>query len=353
MNTNTNDMSAVSGSSHVATLIERGGKKLSSLIAELVVKSEEVAAGPVTTLSLMREIYTDTVLRTEFPRLGSKDTDDDIGNNYAEAYKSMEPNAAGELKSKSVNFFTKFYQGTDDGKETLFQYEQTVLATSKDPSKAQVLYQKMENHELENLKRKLKFKLTQGRNYIRKAVGVWHVWQDLLEHTDAEGKPYVILDYTTNNVYASKYPLDLVDNMRRGKFQPMSVGDVLKLDVQEAIDMGGNLYDNLIKQLSRDTNTNKVGKYPIPANTDDAANCLVAFLAYIDIDSEDGQNHVNDLKKMMTQKKGGEELIENVGALLGNLKGMWTPALQGRYEALLEKKLEAGDTDDKPAVKAA
>jgi hypothetical protein len=349
LNASTTDVS-INGAAnnHTLELVLKGGAELSAAVAELVTKAEEVAAGPISVLNIMRRIFGDDGLRDEFPRLGTKDTDDDIGNAYAETYKAMVPDASGERKSKNVNFFTVFWRETPKGKEHTFQAEQVALALGKDPTKAEKLYRDMPRRDLENLKKKLNHQLAQGRGYIRKAVGVWHVWQDLLEHTDEDGKPYVELDYSDNNVRGSKYPLDLVDNKKRGKFRPMSVGDVLKLDVDAAIEMGGDLYDNLETQLSRDTNNKKDGKYPVPGNVDDATNCMAALLNYIDADSEDGEQHTSDLKEMMTKKKGGEELILQVGSLIRNLRGMWTEGLQTTYARLIDKQVAARAIEDKP-----
>lgn len=325
------------------------GSALSPIIAGLILKGEEVSAGPVTVLNEARKAYGDDKLSTEFPRLDSKSKDYEggtSGNGYTEFYKAEEE-IAGETTTRNANFFTDWWGAQEAGKVQNYQLAQIAVAQSKDPSKAEQLYREMAPDKLANLKKKLQNAKSKGRTYIRKAIGCWWVMSDLYEHTDKSGNPVCTLAYAEGPT-ANTYPFDLIDNTQLRNFRPMSVGDVMKLDVAAAIEAGGSLYEQLKLQLKRDTSDKGKNKLPKIERVDQWLDYASRLFDFIDSGSAEGKEHGDAIRARLAQKKGGEHAIEVIGRGMTDFKELWSDGLQTRYSRQIDDQLQA--TDDKPAI---
>ena len=169
---------------------------------------------------------------------------------------------------------------------------------------------------------------------------------DLAEHVDKSDNPFVSLAYADSPT-ANTLPFDLIDNTRLRMFRPMTVGDVLKLNVQEAIEAGGNLYDALIKQLARDTNKETKNKFPKIERVEQWFDAAMRVFDFISFDTAEGREHADAIRARMAQKSGGTHAVEVVGRGMSDFKELWSDALQVKYSRLIDDKLAQGD--DKPA----
>ena len=365
MNTQVTNVSAQSDRSHAQRIAAMGGKELSALLASLILKGEEVAAGPVTVLSQLRKTFVDSqgneTLTENFPRLGTGGEDDETDytglNVYTEFYKA-DVIVNGETKSKDANFFTDAYNATDIGTSQNFVLTQIGFAQSKtEMDKAEQAYRDMTPDQLANLKKRTQNAKSKGRMYLRKAIGVWYVMADLSEAVATVqtglcdvGSPLVSLEYAAD-YKTNSLPFNLVDNTRLRMYRPMAVGDVMKLNVKEAIATPGHLYDVLIKQLARDTNKDKGGKFPAITNAQMFMDGAFRMLTFIDYETEAGEENSKAITEIMARKKGGDHAVLMVGGLLSQLRQLWTPEMAVKYGRLINEQLVA--ETDKPAIKAA
>lgn len=348
MSNNVKDVSIVQGEqAHVLSVMAKAGKTFSKVIADLIAKSSEVDAGPVTVLSALRSIFntidndgveTDHIL-DEFPRLNTssiKGDDDYIETNgYTERYEAP-VTKDGETKNKKMNFFTEAWAATDEGKAQAFVIAQCLL-WKKDRPKTEPLYKAMTNVEIDNLLKKTKNEMTKGRAYLRKAVGMWATIYDLKLIEDKKGEWVVTLEETKNDTTANSYPYNLINWAKGGQlFRPMKVSDVLRLDVAAAQAEGGDLYDALEAQLSRDTgNGTKSKTYPICTNSIMVFNAAAAIVNGLD----DSDALATELKEAMSKKKGGREYVEMLGTLRNTINSLWSKSLQVAFDRYLEDKI--------------
>lgn len=352
-------MNAGNDFAHAVNMAAKGGKAINDLIADLATKAGEVAAGPVTVLNTIRKQYAgkeDQIL-VDFPRLDTTFDPENPTNEHCENYKVQEEVEGQDTKTRPHNFFTDYISATDFGKSRLFVQSQCKLALGKTPEKAERLYQDMSRHALENLKTKVGNELTKARKWVRQAIGCWEVMQALGEHLIPKTEdPLVVLEHseaaTKNSV-----PFNLVDGTRHGYYRPMTVGDVMKLDVDAAVKKGGHLYDTLKSQLARDIGDGAAGKagkkYPVPTSVDQAYDAIMSIVNYLDNESDTGRDHQGEIKARMAQKKGGELMIRAVARWRMEANALWTPALQTRHERMIEAEIAAGGADENPADKAA
>ena len=351
----TNNMTAQNDQSHVVSLMHKGGKLLSDTIAALILKGQEVDAAPVTVLNTLRQIYNGKDkdgnevdnIRAEFPRLNTSSIKGDDNyvetNEYTERYEAPKT-VDGVTKEKKLNFFTEAWSTLPAGEAQAFVLKQCLMTKdAKTAAQAEQLYKDMSNIQIDGLIKATRRAMSRGRTYLRKAVGTWYVQMDLLDITNDNGVSPVTLDPSDNGSTANSFPYDLVNNLKRGKYQPMSVADIIKLNVRDARAQGGDLYDALIAQLSRDSETTK-NKYPVCENPEQIYDASAAIVNGLD----DNDDLVTALKEKMQKKKGGAEYIRMIGALKGAINAVWTKSLQIAYERMVEKNIESvGEDDDK------
>jgi len=325
----------------------KAGKELSALVKSLAIKSSEVDAAPHTVLVMLRRIFntkdaagaeTD-ILSQEFPRLNTSSIVGDDNyvetNGYCERYEAPITEPGKETKLKKLNFFTSFWQSTDEGKAQLFVLAQIKMCRGNDRAKAEKFYRDMDNAALDTLEKNTKRAASRSRSYVRKAIGVYFVMMDLLNITDNKGNLVVTLDESANQD-ANSFPYDLVNIEKQGRqYRNMNVTDILKLDVAAARAEGGSLYEKLLAQLERDTQQTKT-KYPLCENAEqilDAASAIVNGL----LDNDDLNTAI---KAAMGKKKTGLEYLRMIGALRGALNGIWSKSLQLAYDRSLDTDIE-------------
>lgn len=349
------DVSAQTGASHVSYIVGVLGDEVNSLVTGLIRKGEEVAAGPLTVLQAIRarfhakfggEEKGDAQMSVEFPRLDTTFESGDT-NAFTEIYEGEKPNETGELKTRKLNFFTEAWEQFDEGKAQVFVLRQIKLAKSKDSSKAEEKFRAMTPDALDNLQKRTTNAKTKGRAYLRKSIGVWFVMIDLadviVKHNGNDICPVTLEfadDWQTNTM-----PLNLIDNTRLRKYRPMAIGDVLKLDVAAAKAEPGNLYDNLEKQMSRDTGAGK-SKIPQLSSVDLWTDAALKMATAANQQEQAGVDLVTAIKKRMSQKKGGELAIRAVGELRLALNDLWSPAMQIRFDKQIEAETEQGGEDE-------
>lgn len=350
-NTEQVDVSAANVLAEIQTLVDKADDAVSALASDLIAKKNEVEAGPAMMLVTLTEAYGD--LSEVFPRPVAEAKDEEGVNGPHEYFEAPKPDATGALKMRKCNYFTEYWNDTSAGKAQAFVLEQLRhFEKGGDPTKAEKKWQDMPQDKRLNRKKRITNDKSRGRQLVRKAVGCFYVMQDVAPYADRCEIVWDCADEQGNitdiqAIAESQYPFNLIDKKRVRNNRPLSIADMMKLDIRLAVnDAGpnGSLYDALLRQLSRGAGNGSKEKATYSTRDEFFAG-VAAMNNYLDLDSEDGKQHFADIKTMLA-KKGNSELVEQIGTLVSVVRGLWTDSLQNRYLAIQEKKTEAAEASE-------
>lgn len=346
------DVSASNALASLRTLIGRGDKEVSELATSLLAAKNEWEAGPATMLITLTEAYCGDAdkdgnrehdLSEFFPRPVADAKDEEGINGPHEFFEAPKPDKDGVLKVRKCNFFTETWDTLTIGKTQNFILSQLRhFEKGGDETKAEEKYRQMPADKRVNLKKKTQADKSRGRQIIRKSIGVHYVMYDLSDYADR-----VRLELDADDVANfGQYPFNLIDVTSVRKYRPMSIGDLMKVDVRLAVhDAGpeGSLYDAIIRQLKRGAGGPAEGsRY---ANVNEFFKGVAAMNHYLDLGSEDGRQHFEDIKIMLA-KKGNSPLVEQIGTLNSVVRGLWSEPLQVRFGKIMDAKIAAENVEE-------
>jgi hypothetical protein len=259
---------------------------------------------------------------------------------YFDAPKEKRDGTSGEAK---CNFFTEFFDSLEVGKQIKFQLRQLEhFEKGGDPTKAEPAFHEMGIARRYNLKKKLTNDKSKGRSLIRRAVGLWYVLDDVAAYSD---KVQLKLDNDVE-IAASSSPFNLIDvdpktgSPRNAK--PMSVTDIMKLDVPLAVvEAGdkGNVWSQLSKQLSRETKETKKVKLTFD-NPSDFFNAVAAINNYLDTGSSDGLIHFTAIKTVLARKaEATEQYLEQIASLVDNARALFDDELRAAFVKMRNRQI--------------
>jgi hypothetical protein len=337
------------------TFIGQGDKEVSALAQSLLDAKNEWEAGPATMLITLTDAYCGPAdkdgnrahdLTEFFPRPVTEAKDEEGINGPHEFFEAPKPDKDGVLKTRKCNFFTETWDTLSIGKAQNFVLSQLRhFEKGGDETKAEEKYRQMQADKRVNLKKKTQADKSRGRQIIRKAVGVHYVMYDLADYAER-----VTLELDQDDIANfGQYPFNLIDQTSVRKYRPMSVGDIMKVDVRLAVhDAGadGNLYDAIVRQLKRGAGGVADGaRY---TNVNEFFKGVAAMINYLDLDSEDGRQHFEDIKIMLAKKQNGP-LVEQIGTLNSVVRGLWSEPLQVRFSKIIDAKIAEQNLTEKVA----
>lgn len=326
---------SVSALSHEASAKKLGAdapQTVDETIASIVIMKEDAKLGPFTLRNKLDDAKVDWSV---FPVVGSE------GGNNPHYYDALSD------KGRDIqgNFFRDYILGMQWGSSIASKLADAKLAANVETAGQSKMYQQYVGNTryLEDEIAMLKARLTSATNLLTSAVELYQQEETFLRLADKDKVTLGFNEYEDDkgNTHAKRtnQPYIISDAKKPALFTRLNVGQVLRMDVAQAVKNGGT-YAAFIATLKKET---KASTANIKIENDAQAFAMMGALAeYFAWSTESGAKHFERFRQVL-RKDGSDDHLNNYGLLVQSLDAGWGE-FEKPYNALAKKT--AGETKD-------
>ncbi len=299
---------------------------------------EELAASPLVLRFRLEDAGFDLA---SLPEVGAK-----TGNN-PEVVMAWDTEKQKEVE---VNAFTILFADTPVAKKWAEQIESLKLAMKPETAKQSKHHADMAHDTayLDDELSKYSQRMTSGRNLFRKCAQLYQK-EIALENTEG-----VVIRYNTYKdkngddqiKETSRYPYRLHDAGDLAVYKPLTIGDLIKLNVAKAKELvkasdgKRSMYLCLLDTLAREAKPEGKGGQPVVDSIDKLHDAIAAANSYLDPDGDETDTRIAALDKHLASKKG-DEMVLQIALTFHTFEPLYKK-VQKRAERLLSEASEKG-----------